>query len=184
MSANELVPELTTTYRSNAEEADNRIWRHACQSCANKILIHSPDTDTYNIGLGLLNRDTKQYVIQLNVFHATERKYLYLNNLQTALLNDPDLATLPSHNISEILQVLFICTGCDFLSFFKSLGKATILNNFYQYAEFIGCLHKTLPSNKDDGFLAFIRLVGTSYLKKTFISFYITIWSRNTKASV
>jgi len=143
LSANELVSELTATYQSNAEETDNRIWRHACQSQANKILIHSPDTDAYNIGLSLLNRDTKQYVIQLNVFHATERKFLYLNNLQIALENEPDLVPLPSHSISEILQVLFICTGCDFVSFIKLLGKVTILNNFYQYAEFIGYLYKT-----------------------------------------
>ena len=156
LSANELVPELTSIYHSNAEEADNRIWRHAYQSWASKILIHSPDTDTYNIGLSLLDRNTKQYVIQLNVFHSIERKYLNLNNLQTALLNDPDLATLPRNSISEILQVLFVCTGCDFISFFRSLGKATLLNNFYQHAEFIGCLHKTQPSNKTDGFLAFV----------------------------
>jgi len=44
LSANELVPELTTTYRSSAEEADNWIWRHAYQSWASKILIHSPHT--------------------------------------------------------------------------------------------------------------------------------------------
>ena len=32
---------------------------------------------------------------------------------------------------------LFINTGCDFISYFKSFGKATILNNFFQYATFI-----------------------------------------------
>ena len=39
LSANELVPELTSIYHSNAEEADNRIWRHAYQSRASKILL-------------------------------------------------------------------------------------------------------------------------------------------------
>ena len=70
--------------------------------------------------------------------------------------------------ISEVMQTLFICTGCDFVSFFKSLGKATLLNNFYQYANFIGSLQ---PENKDDGFLAFIRLIGTSYFKKYLAAF-------------
>lgn len=73
------------------------------------------------------------------------------------------------------MQTLFICTGCDFISFFKSLGKTTLLNNFYHYANFIGSLHKIHPENKDDGFLAFICLIGTTYFKKhlaAFISFY------------
>ena len=50
-----------------------------------------------------------------------------------------------------------------------------MLNNFYQYAEFIGDLHKTASHNKDEGFLAFVRLVGTCYFKKhlaAFISLY------------
>ena len=121
------------------------------QSHATRILIYSPDTDTYNIGLGLVSGTTKEYIIQLNVLHSSEKKYLCLNHLHTAFLNDQDLATLPRNNISEVMQTLFICTGCDFVSFFKSLGKATLLNNFYQYANFIGSLQ---PENKDDGFLA------------------------------
>ena len=54
LSSNELLPEQMAVYHTSAEEADNRIWRHATQSCATKRLIYSPDTDTYNIGLGLL----------------------------------------------------------------------------------------------------------------------------------
>ena len=168
---NELLPEQSALYNSNAEEGDNRIWRHAAQSHATRILIYSPDTDTYNIGLGLMSGTTKKYIIQLNVLHSSEKKYLYLNHLHTAFLNDQDLAALPRNNISEGMQILFICTGCDFVSFFKSLGKATLLNNFYQYASFIGSLHKTQPENKDDGFLAFIRLIGTSYFKKHLAAF-------------
>ena len=54
LSSNELLPEQMAAYHTSAEEADNRIWRHATQSWATKRLIYSPDTDTYNIGLGLL----------------------------------------------------------------------------------------------------------------------------------
>jgi len=84
-------------------------------------------------------------------------------------------------NLGVILQTLFISTGCDFISYFKSLGKATILNTFFQHAEFIcgvnmpGCLHHTLEHNKSGGFLSFIRLVGTCYFKKhlaAFVSVY------------
>ena len=178
LSSNELVPEQTAVYHTNAEEADNRIWRHASQSWATKILIYSPDTDTYNIGLGLLQDNNKQYLIQLNVFRASKKKYLSLNNLQTTLLNDPDLAPVPSTSICGTIQVLFVSTGCDFVSFFKTLGKATLLNNYYQYANFIGTLDKTEPSNINDGFLAFVRLVGslgTGYFKKTFSCICIII---------
>ena len=93
ISPNESVPEQTALYHSNAEEADNGIWRHTYQSWATRVVIYSPDTDTYNIGLGLLSNNTKQYIIQLNVLHSSEKKYLCLNNLQTALLNDPDLCS-------------------------------------------------------------------------------------------
>ena len=63
------------------------------------------------------------------------------------------------------------------MSYFKSIGKATILNNFFQHATFIcgsnmpGFLHNTLPSNKEYGFLSFIRLIGTCYFKKHLTAF-------------
>jgi len=104
VSASSIIPELTTQYHTNSQEADNRVWRHACQSWANRILIYSPDTDTYNIGLGLLNSPPKQYIVQIN---SSEKKYVCLNNLNAALLNDPDLATLPRNSLNEIIQVLF-----------------------------------------------------------------------------
>ena len=49
------IPEPSPQYRSTAEEADNCIWRHATQCSGNKVLIYSPDTDVYNIGLALLH---------------------------------------------------------------------------------------------------------------------------------
>ena len=53
-------------YYSNAIEADTRIWRHAIQTQGTNILIYSPDTDVYNIGLGLhvVNCTSKQYIVQ------------------------------------------------------------------------------------------------------------------------
>ena len=57
-------------------------------------------------------------------------------------------------------------------SYFKSIGKAKVLNNFFQHASFIagsnmpGSLQNTSQSNKEIDFLSFIRLVGTFYFKK------------------
>ena len=132
----------------------------------------------YNIGLGLVTQTLqKLYIIQLNVPQAAEKRYLLLNNLHTALLNDPDLASVPRDSIGVTMQTLFISTSCDFVSYFKSLGKATILNIFFQHAEFIcgantpGCLHHTLPHNRESGFLSFIRFIGTCYFKKHLLAF-------------
>ena len=131
----EAIAEPVPEYHSNAEEADNRIWCHATQPWAINILIYSPDTDVYNIGIGLTSPTLKQYIIQLNVPHSAEKRYLHLNRMKIALANDPDLASLPRENLGVILQTLFISTGCNFVSYFKSLGKATILNTFFQHAE-------------------------------------------------
>ena len=186
LCVHELSAEQPERYRSTAEEADIRIWRHAMQCQANNILIYSPDTDVYNIGLGLLNQhSTTTYTIQLNVPHSDQKRYININNLKVALMKDLDLSNLPQDQLSEILQTLFICTGCDYISYFKFLGKATILNNFFQHASFItgrnmpGFLSNTSPSNKHYGFLAFVRLVGTCYFKKH-VTAFIALKGHNT----
>ena len=71
--SSEELPEMLTTYNSNAQEADNRIWHHANQSEATKILIYSPDTDVYNIGLSTLDETTKEYIIQLSIHYSVEK---------------------------------------------------------------------------------------------------------------
>ena len=77
------IPQPLYEYQSNASEADTRIWRHASQAQASNILIYSPDTDVYNIGLGVVNYTSKQYIVQLNVPHAEEMKYLYRSKTST-----------------------------------------------------------------------------------------------------
>jgi len=74
-----VLPDRAPLYTSNALEADNRIWRHAVRTTATKILVHPPDTDVYNIGLSMPH--IKQYIVQLNIHHSMEKKYLMLNTL-------------------------------------------------------------------------------------------------------
>ena len=94
-----------------------------------------------------------------------------------AFASDPDLSTLPTESLGAIMQILFISTGCDYISYIKTLGKATILNIFYQYSQFIsgtnmpGLLYHTNSSTKANGFLSFVRLVGTCYFKKHLAAF-------------
>ena len=82
-------------YRTNSEEADSRIWRHATQSTARKMLICSPDTDIYNIGLNYISSTSKHYIIKINAYSAIETSFIDLPNFHHALTNDPDLASVP-----------------------------------------------------------------------------------------
>ena len=140
--------------------------------------MYSPDTDVYNIGLGIANQSNKQYIVQLNVPNSDQNRYLYLNMLKLAFENDPDLASLPRGNLGTIMQSLSICTGCDFVSYIKMIGKATILKVFFQHAEYIcggnkpGFLNYTSSKDRTVGFLSFVHLIGTCYFKKHLAPLY------------
>ena len=56
---------------------------------------------------------------------------------------------------------------------FVGLGKATMMRRFFENAWFItgtqkfpGTLADTAPGRKEQGFLSFVRLIGTMYFKK------------------
>ena len=85
---------------------------------AMKVVIFSPDTDVYNIGLSV--PDNKDYIIQLNVHYAIDKKYLILKHLKLAFQIDTDLHSLPTDNPNLIIQCLYIRSGCDYISYFKS----------------------------------------------------------------
>ncbi len=53
------VPQPEPRYFTNATEVDQRIWRHATNSDATSVLIYSPDTDVYTIGLNISIHDKK-----------------------------------------------------------------------------------------------------------------------------
>ena len=101
-------------------------------------------------------------------------KLLDLSGFIQALRNDPDLAGLDPATIPKVIQALFVSTGCDYISFFHGLGKATFLRYFFQYSSFITGINSEgslanveLQSNTyQKGFLSFLRLVGTVYFKK------------------
>ena len=176
ITEDDLLPQPEPIYRSTAQEADIRLWRHVISSQAHNILIYSPDTDVYNIGLGLIYGLSAEHIIQLNPPHCDEQ-YLHLNKLLQAFENDPDTALLPSHKLGQILQTLFITLGCDYISYISGFGKASVLKCFFQHADFInsshmpGCLSETQTYNLNSGFQAFLRLVGTLYFKKNLPAF-------------
>ena len=91
LSGNEL-PSPALRCKTNSVEADMIIWRHVSQTNATRVLVYSPDTDIYNIGLSIFDRvSDKDIFVQLNVLHSQTQLYLHLNNLITALQRDPDI---------------------------------------------------------------------------------------------
>ena len=166
-------PQPHPNYSSNVEETDTRLWLHVKNTTCRHILVLSPDTDIYHIGLPL-SLENKQILTQVSPLKAKDVKLIDLQALIKALRHDPDLVGVAPDSIPKIMQTLFVCTGCDYVSFFNGLGKGTFMCYFFQYASFItgtgseGSLANNSFKDNDyeNGFLSFLRLVGTVYFKK------------------
>ena len=167
-------PQFTCT----AEECDTRLWYHVKKTVCKQMLILSPDTDVYHIGAPLAYKTPgKHIIVQINKLSSRELKYLDINAYNEALTNDPDLRYIDKNLLPTIMQSVYVCTGCDYISFFNQIGKATFLKHFYQHASFVTSgKNPSTPGTLADisltensyktGFLAFMRLVGTAYFKK------------------
>ena len=191
------VEHLEPCYFSNAEEADTRVWLHTKHSTGERKLIYSPDTDVYHIGLTSANLVSHDVIIQLSTV-GRELKLLHLNKLKSALNTDPELHSIPIEKRSEILQVVYVSTGCDFTSFFSGIGKVTFLKAFYRYSSFITTPGQYTPgsladvSPESNGVLAFARLVGVTYFTKhlpafqaaTPISYFESYYTPNINATM
>jgi len=154
---------------SNAEEADTRVWLHVVKSSGRRVMIYSPDTDVLHIGLLVANTITKDIRIQTSPL-GKPRKVLSLNAIVDALNRDPDLATIAPEERTKVMVSLYTITACDFTSFFVGHGKATFLQTFFKYANFISGESPNLPGSLADVhdqacFLSF-QLVGMVYYKK------------------
>ncbi|XP_071481651.1 uncharacterized protein [Diadema antillarum] len=157
----------------NHEESDTQIWLHVFDTSCYNILIYSVDRDIGMIGLPL-DFGKKKIVIQYRANNCDE-KYLDLSTFQSACLKDADLGRLIAKNIDvkKCLQVVYVCSGCDFVSFFVRKGKSLFFKTFFQYITFItggespkspGQLSQTiLNENSNNGLLAFYRLVMCVY---------------------
>ena len=156
-------------YGSNADEGDSRVWRHALRH--QHAMVYSPDTDTFHIGLPLVCGQS--VFVQLDMPGSRERSYISLNALQSSFMADPDLQCVPANKKCRTLQVAFIATGCDYVSFFRSIGKTFFMNTLVKNAAFItgGSRDDGVPgmlcdTENEYGFLAFVRLIGCAYHQK------------------
>ena len=168
--------DIDPTCTSKAHETDMRIWRHVVQSQAGRILIYSPDTDIYNIGLPIVYHlypdAEKEVIVQINVPRVKEAKYVHLNNLASAIVNDADYGIISSEDICNVLTTVYAVSGCDYVSYFSGFGKGAFLNTLYQHASFItgresyGHLSDTSEERRSRGYYSFVRLIGCLYFKK------------------
>ena len=111
------------------EETDTRIWLHISKSVFHNFLVFSPDTDVYHIGLPIVQKFKKKVVVQLNMKFGDE-KYLDMKKLLHALTNDMAFHQISPSEIPNLIQILFICSGCDYVSFISGFGKSYFSKTF------------------------------------------------------
>ena len=145
-------------------------------TCFNR---QSPDPITIsqvlsdNAGFNDVNLSESDYIC----FSCYKSHLVIIKSLVQALKGNPDLASLPSDLVAPTVQMLFVCSGCDYISYFSGFGKAAFLNTFFQHASFItgevsqGRLSYCSNLDLKQGYLAFLTLIGTLYFKKHYSAF-------------
>ena len=164
------VPQYDPQLTSNVEEADTRIWLHVTNYSGNKKLILSPDTDVYHAGLPYIAGTSLDVIVKVSPFTSLEQHFLDLKALVKSLSDDPELGPIPQ--LPSAIQMLYVCTGCDYISFFNGFGKALFLATLAENSEFIFSDTESLPgtiANPDPdstSILSFFRLVGCAFCRK------------------
>ena len=84
------------SYFTNMDEADMRIWLHCVHTSGQRVLIFSPDTDVYHIGLVVAQHiPNKAIIIQLSKSLVDSASFLHLHALLQVLQGDPNLCNIP-----------------------------------------------------------------------------------------
>lgn len=161
------------SYQSNHEEGDTRTWLHCHLTKCQRIIIYSPDRDTFHVGLPFIdNWKDKHVFVQLNV--SGEDFFVSMSDLCSLLQADLSFQSLGSTLIAQLplfLQMVYIVSGCDFTSFFHGHSKKQFLDVFQRDCFFItgedskGLLSHFCNSTFEKGLLAFYRLIGSVYFR-------------------
>ena len=110
--------------------ADTRVWLYVVNRGGIKKLLFSPDTDVYIIGLTNVNHDKIDVYIQISLLSSLSARFLHLNKLNQVLCTNPGLVMVQQTPRAQVLQTLFICSGCDYISVFADFGKCTLMKCF------------------------------------------------------
>ena len=73
---------------ANHEEGDTRVWFHTSKSTANRLIIYSPDTDTFFIGLPLIKKLTGKSIFVQVIFFAFDSEFIDMTVLTDCLAHD------------------------------------------------------------------------------------------------
>ena len=171
-------PEGISNYRFNTNhvECDTQVWLHVYDTKCNTVHVRSIDRDLGMIGIGLFHKfQGKQIYIE---YQQTPAMYVNINCLVQSLSSDTDLAgpVESASDICKIIQTTFICSGCDFVSYFYGKTKTKFYETLFQYANFItntraesvdtfGSLIHTQRNTMGKGLMSFYRLIGSVYFK-------------------
>ncbi|CAG2223496.1 unnamed protein product [Mytilus edulis] len=148
----------------NHEEADTRVWLHASVTTADQVIIYSPDTDVFFIGLPLVSDLNKTVYVQLRD-SPYNNSFLSMDKLVKCItLNDSLLQGIDS--VLICMQLLFIYSGCDFVSYFRGCGKKTFFDVFRKHASFIVGNGSFSDVHGHNGLYSFYRLICSVYFSK------------------
>ena len=124
----------------------------ALHTSGQRLLIFSPDTDVYHIGLvGAQHIPNKAIVIQLSKSLVDSASFLHLHALLQVLQGDPDICNIPPTLRPQALQSLYVCTGFQYASSIASGSDPP------------GSIGRISLNRDDLSFYSFIRLVGCAY---------------------
>jgi hypothetical protein len=155
------------------------VWFHAVKSKCDNVMVYSLDTDVYHIGLCCAaNVPSKNLYVQIHS-GCNANLYINVNNLLQNIKERVQFNTTDDKEMASIIIMLFICTGCDYVSFFKHHGKNSFFDSFFKNMDFIMC-NKVTPChrfmdhcsgsigdhlNMESSFQSFLRLIGCEYFR-------------------
>jgi hypothetical protein len=152
---------------SDHEEGDSRVWVHAAATGCSTVIIYSPDTDTYFVGLPLVESLTDKTIYVQLKDAAYEKLYINMNLLVQLMKNDLLLQGVDC--IEQCWQMLYIVSGCDYVSYFRGFGKKTFVEVLRRNVDFIcgreSC-GKFWEVDQESGVLSFFRLVGALFFNR------------------
>ncbi|CAG2204979.1 unnamed protein product [Mytilus edulis] len=149
---------------SNHEEGDTRVWLHAIQSKSHRIIIYSPDTDTFFIGLPFIDSLADKTIYLQLKDSCFDHQFVDMRMFALQMSNDMCLKGLATS--VDCLQMVYISSGCDFVSFFHGYGKKTFFDIFRQNADFISSDLSICDKDNIQGLCAFFRLILCVYFSK------------------
>jgi hypothetical protein len=158
------------------EETYIRMWLHAVTSTAQTVFINIPDTDVYFIGLSILkNTNLHEKSVYVQPKDSPDNNIVIdMNQFASDLRNDICLQEV--ENIEECIQILYIISGCDYISYFNGFGKKTFFDDFRKKTCILLSLQVSRIQisdiaylsnvNSNTGLCSFYRLISTVYFSR------------------